>query len=68
MHQILLENNCYIIENIANSDQLPASGAYILALPLKIEHGTEAPIRLVGILENDLGKPTLTEESSAIHK
>lgn len=68
VHQILLENNCYIIENIANSDQLPASGAYILALPLKIEHGTEAPIRLVGILENDLGKPTITEESSVIHK
>ena len=53
VHQILLEKNCYIIENIANSDQLPATGAYILALPLKIEHGTEAPIRLVGILKNN---------------
>jgi kynurenine formamidase len=68
VHQILLANNCYIIENITNSDKLPATGAYIFALPLKIEHGTEAPIRLVGIFGKDLINQTIIEESNVIHK
>ena len=53
VHKIMLENDKYSIENIANSDQLPAIGAYIIALPIKISDGTEAPIRLVGLVNQE---------------
>lgn len=48
VHSLLLSAGKYIIENVANAHQLPPSGAYITALPLKISGGTESPIRLVG--------------------
>ena len=39
-----------IIENVANASQMPPAGAYSVALPMKIQEGTEAPVRLVEIL------------------
>ena len=39
----------YIVENIANSASLPPLSCYSLALPIKIEGGTEAPIRLIAL-------------------
>jgi kynurenine formamidase len=52
VHQIVLGAGKYIIENIANASQLPAKGAYIAALPIKIKGGTEAPVRLIGIVRS----------------
>lgn len=34
-------------ENVANLGQLPATGAYVVALPMKIEGGSGAPLRIV---------------------
>lgn len=48
VHRIMLSNNKYMIENIAHADQLPPVGAYVIALPIKIE-STEAPVRIVGL-------------------
>ncbi|MBM3886830.1 cyclase family protein [Candidatus Dependentiae bacterium] len=50
VHRLMLGVGNYIIENVANSSKLPATGAYTLALPLKIQGGTEAPIRFIGLL------------------
>lgn len=50
VHKMLLNADKYIIENIANSASLPPTGSYSLALPMKISQGTEAPIRLVGLI------------------
>jgi kynurenine formamidase len=50
VHNIMLGAGKYIIENIANAHLLPAYGSTICALPIKIKDGTEAPIRLVGII------------------
>ena len=50
VHQIVLGADKYIVENIANASKLPPIGSYSLALPLKIREGTEAPIRLVGLI------------------
>lgn len=50
VHRLILGNGKYLIENIANAEQLPITGAYICALPLKIENGTEAPIRLIAFV------------------
>lgn len=50
VHRTLLSAGKYIIENIANSEQLPPTGSFVLALPLKIRQATEAPMRLIGLL------------------
>lgn len=52
VHRLILSNNKYIIENIANAHLLPSVGAYVIALPLKI-NATEAPIRIVGLIPED---------------
>ncbi|MCB2200122.1 cyclase family protein [bacterium] len=38
------------LENLANLDQLPAVGAWILAAPLLLEKGSGSPSRVVGLL------------------
>lgn len=49
-HRLLFEANKYIIENIANVSKLPPKGAFVIALPLKIEKGAEAPARVIGLI------------------
>jgi len=49
-HQILFEQNIPAFENVANLDKLPATGAYVIALPMKIKDGSGAPLRIVAII------------------
>jgi kynurenine formamidase len=49
-HQILLGENIPAFENVALLDQLPETGAYVIALPMKIEGGTGGPLRMVGVI------------------
>lgn len=49
-HRILFEKNIPAFENVAALDQLPATGAYVVALPMKIKGGTGAPLRIVAWL------------------
>lgn len=51
VHQLILGAGKYIVENVANANQLPPVSAYSLALPIKTSEGTEAPIRLIGLIE-----------------
>jgi len=46
-HQILLGENIPAFENVANLDQLPATGAYVVALPMKIKDGSGGPLRII---------------------
>ena len=46
-HRILFEKNIPGFENVANLDKLPAMGAYVVALPMKIKDGSGAPLRIV---------------------
>ena len=50
VHQSILGAGKYLIENIANASQLPAVGAYILALPMLAAGATEAPLRLIALV------------------
>ncbi|WP_367608155.1 cyclase family protein [Legionella sp. W05-934-2] len=50
VHQLLLSNGKYLIENVANANKLPATGSWLLALPLKISQATEAPARVIGMV------------------
>lgn len=46
-HRILFEENIPGFENLANLHQLPAKGAYVIALPMKIKNGSGAPLRII---------------------
>ena len=50
VHKLLLGAGKYIIENVANLESMPVTGAFVIALPLKINEGTESPIRLVALV------------------
>ena len=47
-HVILYRENIVGFENLTNLDRLPATGAGIVALPMKIEGGSGGPLRIVG--------------------
>jgi kynurenine formamidase len=50
LHQLLLAKGIYIIENIAQADKLPPTGALVIALPIKLHDAVEAPARVIGII------------------
>jgi len=43
----LFERNIPAFENVAGLDQLPSTGAYVVALPMKIKGGTGGPLRII---------------------
>ncbi|SHH25031.1 cyclase family protein [Ferrimonas marina] len=51
-HQILFKNNIPGIENVANLNALPAKGFEVIGLPMKIQGGSGAPLRIVAFLPN----------------
>ncbi|MBM3191382.1 MAG: cyclase family protein [Chlamydiae bacterium] len=50
VHKLLLGQGKYIIENIAHASLLPPKGSYAIALPLKAEQATEAPLRIIALV------------------
>lgn len=50
VHHLLFNKNVYIAENMTNGSAVPASGAYIAIMPLKIGQGTESPVRAVAFV------------------
>ena len=53
VHQIFLGTGKILIENVANLDNMPPVGGFIMTLPIKIKDGTEAPVRLIGLIERE---------------
>jgi len=49
-HRVLNGAGIYGLENVANLDRLPATGATLIALPMKIKGGSGGPVRIVAIL------------------
>jgi kynurenine formamidase len=50
VHQVANGANVPGLENVAHLDQLPATGAWVLALPMKIGGGSGGPVRIVALL------------------
>jgi kynurenine formamidase len=50
VHRILNEAGIYGLENIAQLEKLPETGATIIALPMKIKGGSGGPVRIVALL------------------
>jgi len=51
-HVILYSENLSGFENVANLEALPATGAFVVALPMKIEGGSGGPLRIVAFIPN----------------
>ena len=49
-HQVLAAENIPAFENVAALDRLPPTGAYVVALPMKIGRGSGGPIRIAGVI------------------
>lgn len=49
-HRVLNAADIYGLENVANLEKLPATGATLIALPMKIKGGTGGPTRIIAIL------------------
>lgn len=54
-HQRLFEANVPAFENLANLDQLPATGSRVIALPMKVRGGSGAPLRAIAIVPEAAG-------------
>ena len=49
-HQVLAEADVPIFENVADLERLPPTGAWVVALPMKIARGTGGPLRIVAFV------------------
>jgi kynurenine formamidase len=49
-HQILFAANIPAFENVAQLDRLPATGSFVVALPMKIRGGSGGPLRIAAIV------------------
>lgn len=49
-HVMLMQNNVPAFENVTNLHRLPPTGAFVVALPIKIEGGSGGPLRIVARL------------------
>lgn len=49
-HRILMGENIPAFENVAALERLPATGAFIVALPMKIKGGSGGPLRIVALV------------------
>ena len=50
VHRALYGAGIYGLENIADLERVPVTGATLIALPMKIGGGTGAPVRIIAIL------------------
>ena len=59
VHRIAADRNVPGLENLTNLDQLPPTGAQVIALPIKIEGGSGGPVRVIALIPRDarIGKP-----------
>jgi kynurenine formamidase len=56
VHHIVNAAGRYGIENVANLDQLPPRGFYLIVAPMKVDAGTGGPARVFAILPREVGE------------
>ena len=49
-HSLMHKANRYGLASLCNLDQLPATGAVVIAAPLKIVHGSGSPLRVLALV------------------
>lgn len=51
VHQAFLGAGKFLLENVANLEHMPPTGSFVITFPLNIKDGTEAPVRLAGLVK-----------------
>src|SRR5262249_36444298 len=51
VHQVVAAANVPGLENVARLEEVPATGAWVVALPMKIAGGSGGPLRAVALIE-----------------
>ena len=49
-HRVLFAANIPALENVANLQRLPPTGAWVIALPMKIKGGSGGPVRIAALV------------------
>jgi kynurenine formamidase len=52
-HRILFADDVPAFENVAGLHRMPVTGAYVIALPMKIAGGSGGPLRIVGLIPHE---------------
>ena len=50
VHQYTMSHSIYHLENVANLDHVPESGAIVVAAPIKLEGGSGGPVRILALV------------------
>ena len=50
VHQVAMAENVFGLENLANLEDVPEAGAWIVALPMKIGGGSGGPLRAIALV------------------
>lgn len=50
VHHLTMSAGLYHLENVANLERLPATGAYIVALPMNLRGGSGSPARVLALV------------------
>jgi kynurenine formamidase len=53
VHRVAAERNVPGLENLTNLGELPARGAVVVALPMKIEGGSGGPVRVIALVPRE---------------
>ncbi len=51
VHQFTLSHSLYHLENVANLDRVPATGAIVVVAPMKLDGGSGGPVRILALLK-----------------
>jgi kynurenine formamidase len=51
-HRVLFDKNVPALENVANVDAVPVTGATLFVFPMKIEGGSGGPARIAAFVPN----------------
>ncbi len=51
VHQYTMAHSIYHLENVANLDHVPVSGAIVVAAPIKLEGGSGGPVRILALVK-----------------
>lgn len=51
-HRVLMAKDIPAFENVASLDRIPATGALVVAMPMKIAGGSGGPLRIVALVPN----------------
>jgi kynurenine formamidase len=50
VHRLALGASLYHLENLADLSEIPESGAFLIAAPIKLEGGSGGPVRVFALL------------------